>query len=62
MSSVLAVVCAWPAIAAFGVAGAAWAVLGAHVVCMISVLTQVRRHLSAAERTGHLMATAPGVG
>jgi O-antigen/teichoic acid export membrane protein len=53
VSSVTAVICAWPAIAAFGIAGAASVVLAAHVVCMIAVLTAVRRHLRAADLAPH---------
>jgi O-antigen/teichoic acid export membrane protein len=52
VSSVIAVVCAWPAIALFGITGAASVVLGAHVVCMLCVMVAVRRHLRAAGLSG----------
>lgn len=53
VSSVTAVICAWPAIATFGIAGAATVILAAHVVCMIAVLMAVRRHLRAAGLDPH---------
>lgn len=48
VSSLTAIVCAYPAIAAFGISGAAFVVLAAHVICMACVLNHVRRHLYAA--------------
>src|SRR5690606_12394191 len=45
VSSVMAVLGAWPAIAMFGLVGAASVVLVAHMVCMIWVLAAVRRHV-----------------